>query len=59
MATSNLDNFYNRLGVSIHATQKEIKAAYFNVAKKLHPDHNGKTEAIDLFLLIQEAYDVL
>ena len=59
MLTGSLDNFYNRLGLSINASQEEIKKAYFTVAKKFHPDYNDKAEAQELFILIQEAYNTL
>ncbi len=59
MLTGSLDNYYNRLGLSINATQDEIKKAYFSVAKKYHPDHNENIESNDLFILIQEAYNTL
>ena len=59
MFTGSLDNYYNRLGLSINASQEDIKKAYFNVAKKYHPDHNQKIESKELFLAIQEAYNVL
>ena len=33
-------DFYNELGIGKNATQAEIKAAYFKLAKKYHPDVN-------------------
>ena len=37
----------------------EIKLAYFNMAKKFHPDTNKTLDARQVFALIAEAYDVL
>lgn len=53
------DNYYVRLGVSRDATQGEIRRAYREAARKMHPDQNPHTRAPELFLRIQEAYEVL
>ena len=37
----------------------EIKLAYYNMAKKFHPDSNKTLDARQMFSLIAEAYDVL
>lgn len=58
-ATSYLDNYYARLGISRSATLDEIHQAYRNAARRFHPDANQKTGAHELFLLVQEAYDTL
>lgn len=47
---------YNVLGVEKGADGKEIKKAYFDMAKKHHPDKGGDAEE---FKKIQRAYDVL
>jgi curved DNA-binding protein CbpA len=63
---SNSADYYDVLSVTRHATTAEIKAAYYNLAKKYHPDRyhqhdtgdlRGKLEA--LFALITHAYDTL
>lgn len=53
-------NFYNVLGVSPKATQAQIKAAYYNLSLKHHPDrHKGSQKAHGIFQEISEAYGVL
>jgi len=50
-------NFYSVLGVHSTASHADIKAAYFNLAKKLHPDQPTGNET--KFKEITEAYEVL
>ena len=50
-------DYYKILGVSQGATQKEIKTAYYNLAKKYHPDVNKGRE--ELFKEIADAYSIL
>lgn len=53
-------DFYEVLGVKKEADQKQIKAAYYQLAKKYHPDTNpGNKEAAKKFQEIAEAYNVL
>ena len=52
-------DYYSTLGVSRSADIKTIKLAYFNLAKKFHPDSNKSEEARLMFRLAAEAYDVL
>ena len=54
---------YEILGISHKATHEEIKNAYYNLIKKLHPDKKNKNEIDELYLkrvkTINKAYDVL
>lgn len=51
--------FYRRLGVDSSADAERIRAAYRQLAKKLHPDVNRDPNAKALFQAITEAYEVL
>jgi len=53
------DDYYRRLLVTPAATAEEIKSAFFRLSKKHHPDVNQSEDALDTFLKIREAYDVL
>jgi molecular chaperone DnaJ len=60
MATSTKQDYYDLLGVSRKAPQKEIRQAYRKLARKYHPDLNpGDKSAEEKFKQVQEAYDVL
>jgi curved DNA-binding protein len=53
-------DYYKVLGVSRGATDKEIKRAYRQLARKYHPDVNpGDKQAEEHFKAINEAYEVL
>ncbi len=52
-------DYYSILGLSRKASQEDIKAAYFAAAQKLHPDKNTAAGETELFLGVQQAYEVL
>ncbi|KAG7487014.1 hypothetical protein JOB18_044458 [Solea senegalensis] len=57
---ANKQDFYEILGVSRSAAQKDIKKAYYQMAKKYHPDTNpDDPEAKEKFAKLAEAYEVL
>jgi DnaJ-class molecular chaperone len=37
------------LGIKASASEKEVKAAYFKLAKKYHPDLNPSADARNMF----------
>lgn len=52
-------NPYQILGIEKGASDKEIKTAYRNLAKKYHPDKNDSPQATKMFRKITAAYDEL
>ena len=52
-------DYYTVLGLPYDATPEEIRAVYFELARKYHPDVSEASDAKEKFILIQEAYDVL
>ena len=55
-----MSNYYEVLGVSKDATEKDIKQAYRRLARQYHPDVNkNDAEAEEKFKEINEAYGVL
>ena len=52
-------DYYQVLGVSKDADDKELKKAFRSLARKYHPDKNDAPDADEKFKEIQEAYAVL
>jgi Ca-activated chloride channel homolog len=51
--------FYELLGLTHDATAEEIRLAYFEAARRFHPDKNTNPGDTEFFLDVQEAYEVL
>lgn len=50
---------YGILAVSLGASGSEIKKAYRKMAKRFHPDINQDEDAAEMFIRIQESYEIL
>ncbi|KAL1233730.1 DnaJ [Trichinella spiralis] len=58
--STNNENFYDILGVSRHASLKQIKRAFVDLSKKYHPDVNkGDRTCSSRYVKIVEAYSIL
>jgi Ca-activated chloride channel family protein len=55
----NMQDYYALLGLRRNASPEEIRQAYFEAARHLHPDKNIAPGETELFLGVQEAYEVL
>jgi len=55
----NKQDYYAILGLRRNASPEEIRQAYFEAARQLHPDKNIAPGETELFLGVQEAYEVL
>lgn len=53
------EDYYEILGVPRDATPEQIKKAYRQLARKLHPDVAQEADAADRFKKVAEAYEVL
>src|SRR5690349_7047744 len=52
-------NPYEILGVSVNATDHEIKRAYRNLVKRYHPDRRSPEASHEAIAAINHAYDIL
>jgi Ca-activated chloride channel family protein len=52
-------DFYSLLGLLRDACAEDIRQAYFEAARRFHPDKNTSPGDTEFFLGIQEAYEVL
>lgn len=52
-------DFYSVLGVAKNSSEKDIKSAYFNLAKRFHPDINKSKDSKERFAEINSAYETL
>ncbi len=59
MMASRLPDLYEVLGVQHDASEDEIKRAYRQLARELHPDVNGDPAAEQRFKEVTAAYDTL
>ena len=59
-STARLKDYYATLGIPKNASGKDIKKAYYQLAKKFHPDTSkGDPSAAKKFQEVSEAYEVL
>jgi Ca-activated chloride channel family protein len=52
-------NYYAMLGILRSASVEEIRRAYLQAAQKFHPDKNERPGETQIFLDVQQAYEVL
>lgn len=52
-------NYYEILGLSYNASLDDIKKSYKKLAVKYHPDKTKDKKLNDLFIKVQEAYEIL
>jgi len=57
--SSGRQDYYSLLGLNRKASVEDIRRAYFEAAQKLHPDKNTAAGETELFLDVQQAYEVL
>ena len=52
-------NYYDELGLPFDASPEQIREAYFEAVRHLHPDVNPDPNVREEFLRVQEAYETL
>lgn len=52
-------NLYELLSLPFDATQEEIRVAYRELARQVHPDANPSPNAKEEFIQLQQAYEIL
>lgn len=57
--TTSPSSYYDLLEVTPKASAAQIKAAYFRLSKKYHPDLNKDSNAKNKFAMLSEAYEIL
>ncbi|KAH0786585.1 DnaJ-like subfamily B member 12 [Histomonas meleagridis] len=50
---------YEVLGLAQNCTKREIRIAYLNISKKVHPDHCKHPDATDCMQRVNAAYNLL
>jgi|GEM_PF-4341969 len=55
----NIGDYYSILGVSRTANLTEIKLAFHRKARECHPDVSNRSDANEMFSLLNKAYSVL
>lgn len=56
---ASLKNYYHILGIPNNASPQQVKAAYRTLARKYRPDINTDPNTHDIFVQINEAYEIL
>lgn len=54
-----MSTYYDILGIKHTATEAEIRTAFRRKAKETHPDVNSAAGAANLFMRVNEAYEIL
>lgn len=52
-------DYYSILSVSRNASDEEIKKAYRKLSLQFHPDKNKETKAVDCFVIVGKAFEIL